>query len=623
MGGSTTYGRPYNHQSSFAAWLGEFLSAADDTRDWEVINAGGISYASYRVAMLMEELTQYQPDLFVVYSGHNEFLERRTYQTILQTPSALRNLHARLLGNRTFSLMYRLTRAANRTPTMGVAGRDLLPAEVDAILDHTAGPETYRRDDELREQVLQHYRFSLERMVAVARAAGAVVIFVTPASNLKDFLPFKSEHRAALDAIDRNLWLGHLHAAGEAFEEDRFAQALQSLDQAAEIDDRHARLHFLRGRLLLRMNREAEARQAFQRARDEDVCPLRALTPMRDIVVGVARKQEVPVIDFAGMMEERAPHGIPGDEWFLDHVHPTMEGHRALALALLDEMQGRGLVTPGNSWGEQAIQEATARVENRMDHHAHANALRNLAKVLRWAGKFEQSAKLAIRAVEGLPYDAEAHCLAAEAWWQRGELDLAVAEYEQAIRIDPDCPTALLKLGSLLLEKGQAEAAENYLQRAVRIAPDEADAHFRLANALFVLADFERAEVAYEEAIRLDPQLADGHKNLGLIAARRQRFEAAEAHFERALGLDPADPAVHCELGFLLVARERYESATSEFSLTLMLDPDHARAYLGLGCVAEAQGNLREAARRYRQALSVDSESEAARARLDRVTRRP
>ena len=82
LGGSTTYGRPYDDKTSFSGWLREFLPMADSQRNWEVINAGGISYASYRVAHLMEELVNYQPDLFIIYTGHNEFLEERTYGQI-------------------------------------------------------------------------------------------------------------------------------------------------------------------------------------------------------------------------------------------------------------------------------------------------------------------------------------------------------------------------------------------------------------------------------------------------------------------------------------------------------------------------------------------------------------
>ena len=71
VGGSTTYGRPYNDTTSFAGWLRELLPVADSRRRWEVINAGGISYASYRVVRLMEALVSHEPDLFIIYTGHN------------------------------------------------------------------------------------------------------------------------------------------------------------------------------------------------------------------------------------------------------------------------------------------------------------------------------------------------------------------------------------------------------------------------------------------------------------------------------------------------------------------------------------------------------------------------
>ena len=98
VGGSTTYGRPYDDHTSFCGWLREFLAVADPTHKWEVINAGGISYASYRVALVMEELAEYEPDLFVIYSGHNEFLERRTYAEIRDTPQMLRVVLSEMLA---------------------------------------------------------------------------------------------------------------------------------------------------------------------------------------------------------------------------------------------------------------------------------------------------------------------------------------------------------------------------------------------------------------------------------------------------------------------------------------------------------------------------------------------
>ncbi len=55
----------------------------------EVINVGGISYASYRIAAILDEVLQHEPDLVVIYMGHNEFLEARTYDKQMLVPSTV------------------------------------------------------------------------------------------------------------------------------------------------------------------------------------------------------------------------------------------------------------------------------------------------------------------------------------------------------------------------------------------------------------------------------------------------------------------------------------------------------------------------------------------------------
>ncbi len=105
LGGSTTYGHPYWDNTSYSRWLREMLPIIDSSKRWEVINAGGISYASYRVANVMEELSQYEPDAFLVFSAHNEFLERRTYASIIDSPTI--KFSGLLSKTRTWQLMSR------------------------------------------------------------------------------------------------------------------------------------------------------------------------------------------------------------------------------------------------------------------------------------------------------------------------------------------------------------------------------------------------------------------------------------------------------------------------------------------------------------------------------------
>ena len=105
IGGSTTHGRPYDDATSFSGWLREYLKATSTERNWEVINAGGVSYASYRAALLMEELIQYEPDLFIIYSGHNEFLEERTYGDIKDMPASVLRISAWAAHSRAATLV--------------------------------------------------------------------------------------------------------------------------------------------------------------------------------------------------------------------------------------------------------------------------------------------------------------------------------------------------------------------------------------------------------------------------------------------------------------------------------------------------------------------------------------
>ena len=86
LGGSTVQGEPYLPQTSFTTWLEIGLQAADPSRRWEVVNCGGVSYASYRLLPIMQELMAREPDLFIFYEGHNEFLEDRTYEHIKHAP---------------------------------------------------------------------------------------------------------------------------------------------------------------------------------------------------------------------------------------------------------------------------------------------------------------------------------------------------------------------------------------------------------------------------------------------------------------------------------------------------------------------------------------------------------
>lgn len=247
LGGSTTYGRPFSPRTSFCSWLEDFLDYVDLEHKWEVINAGGVSYASYRIALLMEELVQYEPDLVVVYTGHNEFLERRTYSKILRLPMGLRNIGTLATKLRIYSLLDKIIEhlAIGKSEPAHVYK---LFKEVDPVLDRTIGPEDYVRDDEQKKNIVAHFRFNLKRIIQLARSVQSKVILVAPASKLRHEAPFKSQHKGDLGQLALAEWKKNYDSALELVRQKDFEAALVRILDAETLDPRYAHTFALRRR---------------------------------------------------------------------------------------------------------------------------------------------------------------------------------------------------------------------------------------------------------------------------------------------------------------------------------------------------------------------------------------
>lgn len=601
LGGSTTFGRPYDDATSYCGWLREMLPEADPSRQWQLVNAGGISYASYRVAVVMEELSDYEPDLFIVYTGHNEFLERRTYADIIDMPAPIRGLSVLLGHTRTYSTIQRMLKPRPRKDD----GRsDVLPSEVNTILDQSVGPQEYRRDEEFSAQVLAHYRYNLARMVEIARVAGAKLIFITPASNLRHCSPFKSQHRSGLSETDVSRCDELLDEATETLQQDRPDEALAKVNEALAIDDQHAALHYLHGRVLDALDRHEEAKRAYEAARDNDICPLRALTTMRAILREVAAERDVPVLDFAALAEQESPQGIPGENLFLDHVHPTVRGHRRLALKLVDVLAEQDFIELSDSWGEEAIAKITTRIEKDIDHTRQGKAMRNLAQVMLWAGKTDDAYRAAKQAVELAPGDGEAHYLLAKLAEDRGERDVATEHYKILVdyNLKADPPpvfyvNAVFRYAGLLAAAGQLDESITYLEKTLALDRRHPTARERLVETLAARGETlirsgrsKEAETRFRRLVELRPRNVDAINKLAVALMQSNRSADAVEQLNIAIDVDPSFPRSHANLGVALIQLERYDEAEQALRRALELNPDYQQARKNLQLLMQGKG---------------------------------
>ena len=123
--------------------------------------------------------------------------------------------------------------------------------------------------------------------------------------------------------------------------EGRWAEAADAFQRAAEIDPEHAETAYRLGRCEARLGRDAEARRHLELARDLDTLRFRADTRTNAIVREVARREARRPARRTPKRRSRAqsPHGAPGDESFLDHVHLTFHGNYLLGVALLEQVR--------------------------------------------------------------------------------------------------------------------------------------------------------------------------------------------------------------------------------------------------------------------------------------------
>ncbi|HIE95948.1 MAG TPA: SGNH/GDSL hydrolase family protein [Fuerstia sp.] len=335
LGGSTVQGRPYRPESAFGQWLELQLNAADPSRSYQTINCGGLSYASYRLRPVLHEVLTYEPDLIILATGHNEFLEDQTYADVKARSGLRIRLEKYAQSLRTVMLLRKLAgREARQEPTEDSSGPSDASSEgVEARLDDDAGYASYHRDEEWRHRVSDSFDDSVREMMRMCQASGVPVILVQLGANLRDCPPFKSEHRTGIDVADEQQWQTLFdNAAANALSDP--AAALLLYQQAAEIDDQFPLLNFRMARCQDRLGLFGDARRSYLMARDQDICPLRMPGNLSEKLIAIARETQVPLIDANSSIADRSPQQIPGFDAFVDHVHPTIGGHQRMAQAI-------------------------------------------------------------------------------------------------------------------------------------------------------------------------------------------------------------------------------------------------------------------------------------------------
>jgi tetratricopeptide (TPR) repeat protein len=188
----------------------------------------------------------------------------------------------------------------------------------------------------------------------------------------------------------------------------------------------------------------------------------------------------------------------------------------------------------------------------------------------------------------------------------------AIEDHNEAIRLNPNNPTAYYNRGTAYDNKGDYDLAIRDYSEAIRLKPDFAFAYIGRGVTYASKRDYDRAIEDYDEAIRLNPKVESAFENRGVSHGMEGDDDRAIQDYNEAIRLDPKELAAHFGRGLAHSNEGDEDLAIQDFNEVIRLQPKYALAYEKRGDAYFFQSNLTEAIANFEDAISAAPSSNAA-----------
>jgi tetratricopeptide (TPR) repeat protein len=592
LGSSAAAGTP-DGAYAFGRILEVMLKRQYPQMDFQVITVAMPAINSHVTRLIAKDCARLQPNMFVVYMGHNEVVGPYGAGTVfgsLQSNLTLIRLGIAVKATRVGQLLTVALQAvgAGDAPQAWQGMQMFLGRQVTA-------------DDARLQTVYHHFQKNLEDIRRTAQQNGVPLMLCTLPSNLKDSPPFASQHRPGLTDAQRQQWQKS-YDQGDA----------GSYLEAAQIDDRYADLQFRLGRCYWQAGQFDKAKDSFVLARELDTLRFRADNRINEIIRQVAAQQPtrgVDLLDAVKLFEENSPHGIPGEELFHEHVHMTFSGNYLLARAVLERIADFGLqiadlsrgANPQSNlpvptemqcaldlaytaWDRHRVTEEVLNAyikqppfTNQIDHARQVADLEERIRTLKAALSPQVLSEVDTQyrqAIQGRPADWWLHWNYGVFLERTGRSRDAARQYQQVCRLVPQRYETIAKIGQLYGEMGDIDTAIARNREALRINPLYADAWYNMGLAYHLQNKLALSAECYSKAIHCKPDHVQAFINLGVVLHLQNKTAEAIGTYRKALLVAPADVDLHCNLAQLLAGEGRRTEALQELAAAEKLEPN-------------------------------------------------
>ena len=175
------------------------------------------------------------------------------------------------------------------------------------------------------------------------------------------------------------------------------------------------------------------------------------------------------------------------------------------------------------------------------------------------------------------------------------DAETRMADFAEAIRLDPDNVDAWRARGLLQLLQGDNEAALADMLEIIERQPENVVARRAAAESLANLERFDEALEHLNKAIELQPDAAAGYTLRARLHAQAENTDAAIEDLDRAVKIEPEDIAALLFRAQVRLERDELELARGDVDRVLRIQPALPQAFLLRSIISASEEKYTEA----------------------------
>ena len=326
VGGSSTV-HPPGKKEKFSYFVEKNLNSSIE-REVKVYNLGKSGLTTKTLVSYVRGLKNLtEPDLILLYSGHNDFIfpHRRVLRRKSKVFLGRNILHYFLKGTSVFLSEKKYDKITSHlTPDLLYRLRNigLIGENLDRNIRYT------------NRKVLENYRENTEKIIEIGKEENISVMFSTVISNLeikpKGLPPTTEDER----------FYRYKEKGTELYKEKNYDKSLTQLKKANKIYNQSAEVHYYLGKIYREINETERSFEHLIKAKDLDnfYYDVRVKSSLNDYLRQINRKG-VYTVDLEKELMDRNVR--MGDEYFSDLLHPNIKMNRKIGSIMADYIEER------------------------------------------------------------------------------------------------------------------------------------------------------------------------------------------------------------------------------------------------------------------------------------------